>query len=473
MPSVRDVCGTARGLMAALGDVASPLLDVCDRIAATVGGSPAESLAEPSFALVALSKTGADPVTLGRVLDLLGKVASVPVGRGSGDRTVAEAVAEFRENRHYTRKKADTRRHYERWLRRLLADHADVSVSAFTTAMLEAFLDRHTTTTGPSDRRGGVAALSVFWRFLDDAEYARHRVAGDVSWPTYEPEAGFAWTWAEQACVRQVALVTEPDPEAALAALWLQEFLFQRACEVVAVRNCDLRLTMADEAMAHFWGKHDAWRREPVVEPLAEFCRWFMEDRRPPHIDRLTWESSDALFLRSRPTAKHPEGVPWGPKGYDRFRTRITKRVPHIIRPGERQLHGLGRKTGGSYIAEHYTESLASVALGHRSPRGEGGVLLSASTPVYTRSRAKRDNMARVREALLDFWTWANTPPVAECGPQGWPLEAKVDAFPIPPVVVQGRLNPAALAPRFARIGAPTPVSPNESPAASTAPEAA
>lgn len=458
---VRDVCKAARSHLAALGLMGETLLDLNALVAKVAGTRGAEVLSEASFGVDVLTaaprKTDAE--SLGVLLNLLRSVADTATLMAEADdtATIRELLPAFRADPLFTKKAVRTQRGYDRWYRLLDERYGDAFPASLKTTQLATMLETEVTSSpkfdpddpnsGKSHFINGMTALRLFWRWLDDNDYAKRRVTANLVRPDYDPDGGAAWTWMEQACARYVALVRCRDPLAATLVLWLQEYVFMRGEEARRVRNCDFRLGRTPgEDMVHFWGKGGRWRWEPVIEPVGLLVRWFMEDRRPAHIDPEDWAKMPVPLVRSRPSVKDPEGKAFGEKGYDSLRSVLNRCLP-LIFDGHVTLHGIGRKTGAAFISDHYNESIAQVALGHRVLRGQGGSAMPTSTLKYTGSNARNNNYARVREALTAFYEWSNTPLTGACGPDGWPLEAKVPPIALPAVVVDGVLDQDALVP--------------------------
>ena len=406
-----DVCAAAAPSLGALGVLGGSLLDLNDHLASVAGDrDAAAALSDPALPLTLLRShdPAPEPSAIGGLLDFLRDLAGMtplaagrPAARGGGI-TVRAAMEEYALSRLTSYASGDTRRAYGRWATRVTEEFGDHPVAALTTGQLSCFMEERLPKPddplGPGGGQGasaryiGVAALRSIWTWLDDVGYAERSVAGKLAKPLPPPSARRPFTWLEQAFIRHAA-ASSPDPMLSLLVVLMNQRAVTRRCEVESMPISGVDFT---ESVLRFRGKQGRWHVRPMTPGLRAFLTDYIEDRRPAHIDPVTWARSSEPLLREKPSEEYPNGRGLGRTGYVAVQNRLRRLGPDVFVDGETCMHCL-RNTAALYVRKRWGESVAKAALGHQTN--------DASTRYF------RTMVEELREYLTDYETWTNTPP--------------------------------------------------------------
>lgn len=380
------LCAAAAHDLAALGDVAAPLVSVARTAAALGAGRPSAALDDPGFALdllLALPPGTPDGAALtGRVLAYLrarARNGPAPAGTGvTGGVTLAEAVAEY-EAGAFRRVPHNTARTYRTWIRRVSAAYGDRPARSITTGDLADLVATHIEATrraakdSASRRRGrpgrcgeitAVTALRHLWRYLGDKGYADPAVAAALTKPS-KPRAANRRGYRpdEAALMRHLARSGKSDPLLDECVLLLAERAMLRKEEITSLRLCDVDL---DAGLLHVSGKGGEPRTVPMTPGLAAFLRRYVADRRPAGVTPEDFARSTDKLLRRRPTRAHPQGRRSGRRRIETMFTRFHAAAPALFADGMLCLHSY-RNAGAKYLEVHHGRAMSRAALGHVS----------------------------------------------------------------------------------------------------------
>ena len=255
--SLPALCARVRPELAALGDIATPLLSALAVVERAGASLSADALADPGFALDVLTAAGpgTEAATVGRVLDFLRtRAATAPAGTvGLAVREVvdvAEAVRRY-EAGPLAVLAAGTRATYQTWVRRLAAAHGAEGPATITAGDLRDLIALWTVKAREADQAGkgrgarqggktiGAAAVTAFrhlFRYWVEKGWAPTNVAAGLKKPALPEPNRRPFRPEEAALVRQLAPSRGRDPLLDEVIVTIAERLGLRRAEAYKLR---------------------------------------------------------------------------------------------------------------------------------------------------------------------------------------------------------------------------------------------
>lgn len=385
MSGLKALCARARPQLGALGELGLPLLTVVDVAERVAGPRGPEVLGDPAFALEVLAAApGAEPATVGRVLEFLRRDGGAAPRSAAARVAVAEAVASY-EASALSPMAVATGHTYRTWTRRLVTRLGDLEVDAITAGDLTDVIAATAGTTRAGRRSRGaaenaVAAYRHAWGYFCEKGWAQANVAHRLRKPARGEPRRRAIRPAEEALLRQLARLGR-DPLLDEVTLTLAERLGLRRIEICRLQLRDLDLGGCE---ARVWGKGDKDRTMPIPPRLVELLNGYVEDRRPPRTPPHRWAQREDLLLRQRPTPAHPEGVPTGRRRIEDLFSRLARGAPDVFAAGDLSLHSY-RHALATFVDARWGRPVTRAVLGHTSTRSPTDAYVHVDPPRWPR----------------------------------------------------------------------------------------